>query len=436
MDKEVLFLLGIAIAVIIFLINIRRLYETLFIATLILIPFSHMPVLPRSVLGVQGLSVTNIIWVLMFVVTFGLLILIREKLYLKEYFSGPILILLLIYYIAALRTIVDLDSLKGATSIMPAGRDMPLGLSTRILNDFIKPMQIVLVGWMVLVSCHLKGRVFVGKVLIATTIALGFVALFVVFKGILDLGNFDDARMEINRKIGMHANMLGRIALALFLSILFFKGEMPPGWRILSIFMALMIVGVSMSRACYAVVLLSLLLYYKDIPKSERRLLFGMVGVVVVMLSGMIVGRITYGIDEKQGNIDVNALSASRVDRIWAPLVPTIKENILVGVGLHGVRKSSAAKKGEIFSLSPHSSYVQLILDAGLVGVALFLGFMFAVYRGAKEYRSEIYYLIIPVLILGVADPTFYPKYTNYYFYILYGLFIYDQDKKGGQYGG
>ncbi len=426
MDKDVLFFLGVAAVVIIGLINIRQLYVTLFVVTMILIPFGNARFLPRSVLGIQGLNVINIVWVLLFIVTLGLLILKREKLYLREYFSGPILIILLIYFVAALRTIVDLDSLKGATSIMPAGRNMPLGLATRILNDFIKPVQIVLVGWMVLVSCHFKGRELVGKALIATTIVLGVVVLFVFFKGAVELGDFDEARMEINRKLGMHANLLGRIALALFLSILFFKGKIPSLWRIVSVFMALMIVGVSMSRACYGVILLSLFLYYKDIPKNERRLLLGMIGLVVVMLSGVIVGRITYGVDETHGKIDINAVSASRVDRIWAPLVPTIEKNILVGLGLHGIRKSEAAKKGTVFSLSPHSAYFELILDSGALGVILFLAAMYFIYRRSKRYKDEVYYLVIPIVILGLTDPTFYPKFTFYYFFVMYALYRYD----------
>jgi len=423
-------------SVLIFLmINVRNLYPMVITAIIVLLPLTNMKMMPRSVMGIQGLSALNVVWLAAFVMTVGILIIKRKKLYLADYFVGPILILLCVYFFSALRTFVDLDSLEG---VMPGwvmeGKGISTGFFPRLLDDFIKPLQIVLVGWIAMVACHLSDRETVRRTLMVTALVVGAFVVFFFFRGVLETGSFSQARTEISRNFGMHGNSIGRIGVLLFLGLLLVKARDSIVLRLMALAAILMVVGASLSRTSILTLLFTLMLFYRHIEKKERKLVLVMLALAGMLLSGGIIERMQRGFDEEapvyanqpSESVDLDKISSGRLEKVWAPLLPTMGDHLLFGQGLHGFLKSEAFQEGRIHVLNPHSSYVQLLMDSGLVGMLLVVAMMLILFRQSRVYKNELYYSMIPIMIFGLTGVTFYPELVFYLFFVYYGLHRYD----------
>ena len=95
--------------------------------------------------------------------------------------------------------------------------------------------------------------------------------------------------------------------------------------------------------------------------------------------SPLIIERLSFGLDGEEASLDagnaemdeaeLNRISAGRIDKIWLPLLPEVARNPLFGNGRYTTLKSEAfANKtwGELGINSPHSAYIEVLIDMGL----------------------------------------------------------------------
>lgn len=154
---------------------------------------------------------------------------------------------------------------------------------------------------------------------------------------------------------------------------------------------------------------------------------------MVILIVPQSLNRASHGI----GNEDTDGISSGRVEGIWAPLLPEIANNPIVGSGLGSILWSDAAHNRTILPVGhPHSAYLGLILDVGIVGTAivfLFFRHLWKIFRQLskrtedKMLRGFFHGAAACVLILftqGLTDDSFLPSYTHSFIWIAYGIAV------------
>jgi O-antigen ligase len=72
----------------------------------------------------------------------------------------------------------------------------------------------------------------------------------------------------------------------------------------------------------------------------------------------------------------LNEITAGRLDEIWIPIMPEVLATPPWGHGLGSVMWSHAMRFDEMFVVThPHSAYIQLYMDLGIIGFVLVMGF-------------------------------------------------------------
>lgn len=82
---------------------------------------------------------------------------------------------------------------------------------------------------------------------------------------------------------------------------------------------------------------------------------------------------------------------------IWTGFFSVIGENPLIGNGLSGYDRLALEVFGAVYS--PHNVLLEVFIYGGAIGLALYLNFLFKIFRASyKMYRDRAE--IIPVLLL------------------------------------
>jgi O-antigen ligase len=132
------------------------------------------------------------------------------------------------------------------------------------------------------------------------------------------------------------------------------------------------------------------------------------------------------------GNID--SVSSGRVDEIWRPLLPMLLENPVIGRGHGSIMWSTAAKEKMILPVShPHSAYLEALLDLGVTGTLVVFAFLGHAWHLLWKLGSSTRFRLlgpfffgasacIPALLVqGLTDDSFVPRYTHTFFWLAYG---------------
>lgn len=130
-----------------------------------------------------------------------------------------------------------------------------------------------------------------------------------------------------------------------------------------------------------------------------------------------------------------NDISAGRTEDIWAPLLPSFMESPLVGHGVYSILWAEATQRGHILEVvHPHSAYFEALLDLGILGTALVLGFYFYLYKHLRmlSRESEDVVLrgffrggaacVVVLLVQGVSGQSFVPTHLQAFLWIAAGI--------------
>jgi O-antigen ligase len=192
--------------------------------------------------------------------------------------------------------------------------------------------------------------------------------------------------------LGMHANDLGRLYAVAYALLLFTWGE-TKDLRLKSVLLLTMAVLtlallLTFSRGAFVgwVGVNVLFLVWKFNARTiGLAVLAG--GIGLMFMPGALVSRISLGL---VGGGDVNEFSAGRMQEIWIPLMPELFKSPIWGNGLDSIMWSQAIWTDQMLPVThPHNAYMQVILDMGLVGMALLLAYYWHVYRCARDLGSN-----------------------------------------------
>jgi O-antigen ligase len=204
-------------------------------------------------------------------------------------------------------------------------------------------------------------------------------------------------------------------------------------YNIIFILLILSAIGIVFSRGAYLSTMIAILGY---LVISKRLKLFPVITIIIIAIPLIIytpvLTRASQGIKTK----DRDAISAGRIDDIWLPLIKEYAKSpkkMIFGSGRYAIHSSNAASKGEILQdiSHPHNMFLEIIIDAGLIGFTVIALFYFRVIYKAfrtlsimKDDRLKAYLYaniisIICFLISGFTDRSFFPKDDTMFIWVI-----------------
>lgn len=361
------------------LVAVRRWYWAL-CGLLFMTVLTQHPSMPTRMLGIQGLNPWN---VTLIVVAYFWLVNRRGEPAVRAT-PLPLAALFGAYVVMVIAT-----TLTGVFSEQTL-RWTQIERSTTVwlLTDgMINPLKYLLVGVMFFDGARDRQRIRLG-LLAAVASSLCYAAL--MFKSMRERVftiDYSDARRMTDKLIGLFANDVAELlAFAIWASV-FVVALFPRPWQ-----RWLWIAGTALclppfialkSRAGFlAFAVIGLVLG----TARWRRLLLACPFVLALLLAVPSVReRVTSGFTE-QGP-DWNEVSAGRLTNIWPPVIRQIGEAPVLGHGRYAILREDCYREilqnERVLPTHPHSSYLEILLDAGLVGLAICLALMAVIIHAA-----------------------------------------------------
>jgi O-antigen ligase len=280
--------------------------------------------------------------------------------------------------------------------------------------------------------------------------ALASGAAFVLMMiGVVAMGGFSLADVTSRvyfMVLGRQSNSLGGLLMILLASSLYMWELSQGAWRriVLMTLTAMLLTGVVLSASRGAIMAtLFIFLWYVIEFRRMRALFFGVLLLVAMlalapdavqdrMLRGLADGDVS--IDTSQGFND--PLTSGRL-YIWSRLAPEILQHPLFGGGLLSTQWTPFARSGEYFATHPHSLYLGILLDTGLVGAAVMVIFFRYLWRSFRAlgrderlsphlrgYFRGASVALAAYLVFGIPNGYWFPSQDQAFLWIAIGLAI------------
>ena len=189
------------------------------------------------------------------------------------------------------------------------------------------------------------------------------------------------------------------------------------------------------SRSAYFLLIASFFIYLYVSKRARWLPILAMIMMAsYFIIPDAVIERATKGFQSG----DRNEFTAGRVDHIWMPLLKESTSDIktiLFGNGRYAMVSTDAHKRRAIIqAMHPHNMYLEVFLDAGLIGLLIILslfGYLllkaYAHLKPAentpyKEYLTAAITAVVCFLISGLTDRTFFPDEINGYLWVIVGL--------------
>lgn len=261
----------------------------------------------------------------------------------------------------------------------------------------IRPLFLVLTALVIgaAVARSQKPERFITPVIVAVWVMSLLSIVYVAASGV-SLGLLASAseRGFFAAALGMHANELGRLYAVAYALLLFVWGETKDLSlkSVLVVTMGVLALALllTFSRGAFLgfFVVNALFLLWKFNMRTLSIALL-VAAIAMPLMPGAVWDRLSLGF---AGGGDVNSVSAGRIDEIWLPLVPEILATPPWGNGLDAIMWSKAMWAQTILEVThPHNAYLQALLDMGLAGTLLLLGYYWHVWRGFRALGSNAY---------------------------------------------
>lgn len=410
-------------------------YRVGLIGSLILLPLGGTRIIPRELFGVTGLNPLNAV----------LAIVILSLVFLRLFQPEKVVLPRVSRYFGLYIAVISVAALYGAAH---AGMIPSYFHSVRLvsftgpggyLRDILlKPMLILVTAFLLAVAVRnaRDPRRFLVPLFVSALILPAYVLLYTAASG----ANLRMLASSTSRGFlsvtGMHANELGLmfnmgLALSLFTLFAMRAGMAKTALGALSVVLTL---GVMLTFSRGAYLGLSVMLVYFLYTRrqfSSLALASLIILAIVVLVPPEVVERATTGAGS--GNRDT--LSAGRIDRIWLPLLPEVLENPVFGHGLSSILWSEANRRGFILRVGhPHSAYIGVMLDMGIVGfiaIAAFFVHAWRMFRRFMDDATDVVWhgffqggvvCILLLLVQGITDDRFTPTYSQPFLWLTYGV--------------
>lgn len=398
------------------------------------------PDVPKTIMGIQGMNPWNILFFFIFVA--WLFNRDREGLQwdLPNKLANLLVIYLVVIVVAFVRMSSDLSGIISFSSTMEMGRPSFLGLFSEYIINTIKW---VLPGVLLFDGCRSRNRF-----LWAMTAVLGvyFLLALQVIKH-MPLGTITSGAGLSKRSLKILSNNVGyhRVNLSMMLS--------GASWAVFCfrVYITKKIVRKGLLCACAVIVLgqaltggrtgyatWCLLGVVLCSLRWKKYLMVAPIAVIVVLLAVPAVWeRMTQGFsadthdtshlvgNTSSGSVDLYTVTAGRTFA-WPFVIDKIKEAPFLGYGRMAMQRTGLSlylweEYREAFP-HPHSAYLQLLLDNGLIGafpIAIFfyliLKYSFSLFRDKRSVicvttGGVALSLVLAFLIASLGSQTFYPR--------------------------
>jgi hypothetical protein len=192
--------------------------------------------------------------------------------------------------------------------------------------------------------------------------------------------------------LGLHANDLGRLfAFACALLLFTWAEAKGTGLKLLllgSLALGLAALVLTFSRAGFLAFGVCGVLFVIWCRSARTFALAALALAAALLLPGAVYERIETGFAEGP-----NAISAGRIDGLWLPLLPEFLKSPLWGNGLGSILWSGAMRSANpdvvLGATTPHSAYLQALLDMGIVGLVLLCAYFAHVWAGFRALAAD-----------------------------------------------
>ena len=403
--------------------------------TVFILPLSSTNLLPKEIFGVAGLNPLNVL-LLFSALSMLLTSAVQPSKILIPTWSHYFFCYLGVFMAATLHGVFHIGSIPDYFKALGIIKSNSVG--EYLSSAFLKPIITLSTVFMLSVALRNAQRPnFYLVPLFCSAIVFPLAVFFYVSVSGASLSELASTGSRgYLSVVGMHANELGLLLNMAFALALFCCAH-APGFLAKSLLGAVTIilavaVALTFSRGAYlgSFAVIAYFLY------SLRR--FGillsallLLPFAILLVPQPVLERATIGIQ----NQDVDAISAGRVDDIWRPLLPEVMTSPIIGHGLGSILWSEAAQQRTILPVShPHSAYLGMLLDFGILGTVViffFLRHVWRLFRRLGRYAPDPIWrgffggataCVLLLLVQGLTDDSFMPSRTQPFFWMSYGL--------------
>ncbi|CAN5768052.1 hypothetical protein BH11PSE12_BH11PSE12_33560 [soil metagenome] len=410
------------------------------VMVILLLPLSATNMFPRQLLGVIGFNPLNVALIFS-ALTLGLAVTFQKGKIDLPKCPKYLWIYVGLLCFATFQGALHLSSIPPSFKVLKVINFDSVGGYAR--DVLIKPIFYLITAYMVAVAIRNspKPSRYLIPIFVSALVMPLVVIIYVAMSGASLSFLASSGAREFLSATGLHANELGlmfnmELALSLFC---FFCIENKLAKWLLGILILIIVTatGLTFSRGAFLgfFVVIGYFLF------TQKR--FGIIAAGVILLPLLLflmpqalIERATTGVN----NNDVGAISAGRVDEIWLPLIPSVLSNPLIGQGLSSILWSEAAHTNAGFMTGkighPHSAYLGVLLDFGVLGaivIVLFFGHIWYVFKRISRAPPEPVFggffkgaiaCILLMMIQGVTDDRFTPTPAQTFLWLAYGIGI------------
>lgn len=304
--------------------------------------------------------------------------------------------------------------------------------TVHMLFDLLfNPLKYILVGVMMYDGCRTRKR---AAICIGTILLFGLLHALMMYKTMgpdVFTGTYEDAKRRFDKLIGLHANDLAGLVTMAFWSSIVVAYAVRGRWRRGAAAMAVIILPCVIGCHSLAAYLSNIgLAGILGVLRWRWLLLAFPAGAVLMLVVFPQLGErfdlAVSGEAARQEEVNLNAVTTGRTQNIWGPAIDAIAKSPIIGYGLGGTARSDAffgiSQNEGRFTGHPHNSYLEIMVDHGIVGLAVVLGLIISTaWMGYRLFcvRDDplfaivggmAFVAIVNVAILGLASSFFYPK--------------------------
>ncbi|HXV61389.1 MAG TPA: O-antigen ligase family protein [Vicinamibacteria bacterium] len=419
----VFFLIG---SVVVLLIAGRPLWALSLLV--VLLPFSGTDPFRVNLAGFSGTKLLNLLMVL---VVFVSVINWKKGTKLPTYATGLAFAWAAVFSVAVFRSLANLETINYYVL-------EPLSPSEHILTHLVKPFVYFLP--LVIVARFIRTRKDAEFLTTAVTLAVGSLGAFVLYVYFFMAGPGAEAKVindNYMSTLGLHRNGLVTFPIIGIPIILARWFRTRDTLSAVCFVLGIASVGTLLSRTGYLSVPIGVV-GYLALSKRVRYvpLIAAAIAVVTFFAWSQIAERLNYRLESG----DRNAVSAGRIDTLWIPLLEEAAadpEKLFLGNGRFATGASQMAERGAILDVRhPHNMFVELLLDAGVVGFTILMAFLFVVLWKLKqslqistdpamaEHLRGALVALGSYLVAGLTGRSLFPQLGNSFFWIVLGLAI------------
>lgn len=421
-----------------------------------LLAFLERPDMPREMFGIGGVNPFNILLGIILVAWFFQRQTDGSRWIANKTMTRLFILYMVVLAVATARELLDLDTLRYYSAI--AQRDMP-SMGELITSEIVNTVKWLVVGLLISVGARTEDRVRLALTGVMLTGAL--LAVQIISKMLPGLVGADDlasrALRVLDRDLGYHrvdlAAIMGGAAWACLASQPIFKTKfksiisagvfglctlalIATGGRagMVSWAACALVLGFLRWRKMLMLIPIAAILTVMTIPGLQDRLLEGFSG---NESEDQIERRAEMGAIDESGR-DRYAITSGRVV-VWPRVIDKAMEAPIFGHGRNGMQRTGIVADLEAdFGITsfghPHNAYLQLFIDAGLVGLVVCgLFFWILLKKSAAEFSSPtghvkyvvasttLAYLVVN-LTASLGSQSFYPTQGSTLLWIVIGL--------------